>query len=392
MARSPDNCDTDRTRANAIRGIGHVDATDRDHRNTHRCADLAQAHEPDGRIGVGLRRRLPDRAGSDVVGGILRLARLLECRSGESEQEAVVLRALRSVVAAAQVHPFGAELERSLNVVVDDECHAGAGAQAPRRPPALDDVDLLNVLQAPLHHRGATVDCQSGGFELVHDRVQLHEILVRESSVSGSSPASASYRATWKEPGPDAPRAASSAATPNDASASAAASSGASRFAARKQPVIALDMQPVPVTDASSSLPFATASTRSPSDTWSTGPVTDATRSSLRAAARAISARSSAAPIDSTPRTSASTPTSVATSPWLPRSTDTFTCSRTRLAVSVRYLVAPAPTGSKTTGTPCAFAALPARSIASTDGGESVRMLSTSSPPSVTISSTSSRA
>jgi hypothetical protein len=90
------------------------------------------------------------------------------------------------------VHPFGAEHQRSLHVVVDDERHAEAGAQAPRRPAALDDVDARNVLQAPLHHCGAAVDGQSCGFELVHDRVQLHEIRVRESSVSGSSPASAS--------------------------------------------------------------------------------------------------------------------------------------------------------------------------------------------------------
>src|SRR6185295_16280496 len=171
----------------------------------------------------------------DVVRGAVRLTCLLECRSGEAEQEAVVLRAFRSVVAPAEVYALGAELERSLHVVVDDERHAEPRAQAPRRPAALDDVDARNVLQAPLHHCGAALDGQPGGFELVDDRVQLHEILVRESSVPGSSPASASYRATWKEPGPAAPRAASSAATPNDASASAAASSGASRLAARKQ-------------------------------------------------------------------------------------------------------------------------------------------------------------
>ena len=95
-------------------------------------------------------------------------------------------------------------------------------------------------------------------------------------------------------------------------------------------------MQPVPVTVASSSCPFATESDRSPSETWSTGPVTDATSSSVRAASRASSAGSPAAPIDSTPRTSAFTPTSVATSPALPRSTVTSTSSSSRFAVSVR--------------------------------------------------------
>ena len=59
---------------------------------------------------------------------------------------------------------------------------------------------------------------------------------------------------------------------------------------ARKHPVIAVDMQPVPVTVASSSCPFATATTRSPSETWSTGPVTATTQPSVEAAAFASSA------------------------------------------------------------------------------------------------------
>ena len=84
-------------------------------------------------------------------------------------------------------------------------------------------------------------------------------------------------------------------------------------------------MQPVPVIDASSGWPFSTATTASPSETWSTGPVTDATRPSFAPAARASAAGSSPAPIDSTPRTSAATPTSVATSPAFPRSTVTCT-------------------------------------------------------------------
>ena len=46
--------------------------------------------------------------------------------------------------------------------------------------------------------------------------------------------------------------------------------------------MIALDMQPVPVIDASSGWPLATASTLVPSETWSTGPVTDATTPSAQ--------------------------------------------------------------------------------------------------------------
>ena len=58
--------------------------------------------------------------------------------------------------------------------------------------------------------------------------------------------------------------------------------------------------------------------------------------------------------------------------------------------MSVRYFVAPAPTGSRTTGTPRAFASAPASSIASIQSSESVPMLSTSAPASPTISRTSS--
>ena len=54
--------------------------------------------------------------------------------------------------------------------------------------------------------------------------------------------------------------------------------------------------------------------------------------------------------------------------------------------------MAPAPTGSSTTGTPRAFAARPATSIASTQWDESVPMFRTSAPANPTISSTSSGA
>ena len=104
---------------------------------------------------------------------------------------------------------------------------------------------------------------------------------------------------------------------------------------ARNAPVIAVDMQPVPLTMARSSCPLETAD-RSPSETWSTGPVTEATRPSVRAASRASSAASPPAAIDSTPRTSASTPTSVAISPAFPRRTRHVELVEHPRAVSVR--------------------------------------------------------
>ena len=154
--------------------------------------------------------------------------------------------------------------------------------------------------------------------------------------------------------------------------------------------VIAVDMQPVPLTVPSSSWPFATAISRFPSETWSTGPVTATTQPSSPAATFASSAAESAAPIDSTPRISAWRPASVATSAWFPRTTAISMSSRIRWAVSVRSLVAPAPTGSRTTGAPARFAALPASSIASIQGFESVPMFNTSAPATDAISSTSS--
>ena len=57
-------------------------------------------------------------------------------------------------------------------------------------------------------------------------------------------------------------------------------------------------------------------------------------------------------------------------SPALPRSTVTSTSARIRRAVSVRYGVAPAPTGSSTIGMPRRAAVAPASSIASTQRRE----------------------
>ncbi len=63
-----------------------------------------------------------------------------------------------------------------------------------------------------------------------------------------------------------------------------------------------------------------------------------------------------------------------------------------RRAVAVRYSVAPAPTGSSTTGICRAVAVPPASSIASTQCSDSVPMLRTSDDAMRAISSTSSPA
>src|SRR5262249_50805848 len=156
----------------------------------------------------------------------------------------------------------GAERDRGLDVVVHDERRrelAEAGA-------ARDNL-VRRRLDAELDDGRARLDRPPRRREVGHERVHPHVTFARPSRVSASSAASASYTATWNEPGPRAPVAASSPATPNATSASAAPSSGESATA-RKQPVSALDMQPVPVIDASIGSPFAIASVVVPSETW----------------------------------------------------------------------------------------------------------------------------
>jgi hypothetical protein len=70
----------------------------------------------------------------------------------------------------------------------------------------------------------------------------------------------------------------------------------------------------------------------------------------------------------------------------------TETSLRMRRAASVRIRVAPAPTGSSTTGAPVRLAARPARTIASTQAGERVPMFSTTAEANEAISATSPRA
>src|SRR6266700_4827450 len=179
----------------------------------------------------------------------------------------------------------GGEPDCGLHVVVHDERRR----QLPKGPAGFDELVRARPLASKLDDSRAAGDRDLRRLEILDDRVQPHSTLARASSVSGSRAASASYNAAWNEPGPCASAAASSAATPKATSASAAASSGASGRTARKQPVIAVAMQPVPVTVPSSSWPFAIAQPRWPSETWSTGPVTAATHPRARAAASASS-------------------------------------------------------------------------------------------------------
>ena len=82
--------------------------------------------------------------------------------------------------------------ERCFDVVIHDERDAVTCTQASRRASPLDHVHAWHVLQTPLHDGRAALDRNPRGLQLVNECVELHEILARASSVSGSSAASAS--------------------------------------------------------------------------------------------------------------------------------------------------------------------------------------------------------
>ena len=236
--------------------------------------------EPDRRGRRPLRRRRPDRAGADV-GGARELGdgRLAARRGREAEQEPRRERPLGALVAAAEVDAVGPELERRLDVVVDDERRV----ELPERPPDLDQLRRRRALQAQLDDGRAAGDRGLRGREVLDDRVHSHRIarvqrvrvergerVVERDVERARAPGTRRPLPRPRRRRRRAPRRRPRAAPPASP--------------ARKQPVSALDMQPVPVTAASSGSPFATAITVSPSETWSTGPVTAATSPSERPA------------------------------------------------------------------------------------------------------------
>ena len=138
----------------------------------------------------------------------------------------------------------GAERDRRLDVVVDDEGRAELAKGLPGR----DDLGR-RVLQPQLDDGRAALDRRARGLEVLDERVQPHAIDARAAVERRRvERRERVVEADVERAGPPRIRAASSPATPKAASASAAASSGSLGLAARKQPVIAVDMQPVPVT------------------------------------------------------------------------------------------------------------------------------------------------
>ena len=260
-----------------------------------RCAYLLQPVDPDRRVGIGLRRCRPDRSDADVVAASPSASCASETFAAESPSSRPwSSHRGRTLVGAPEMDAVGAEHERGLDVVVDDERHAVAGAEAPRRTSALHNLDARHVLQAPLHDRRARLRpraAQSRGPR--RSRAASCDPARARRASRGSSPASASYRPTWNEPGPFA--------TPRRVFSGDA--EGGQRLGRRLERLVALGgqeaagdrarhaartshgrQQLVPVRDGEAP--------RSPSETWSIGPVTEATRPRLRPAARARSAGS----------------------------------------------------------------------------------------------------
>ena len=111
-----------------------------------------------------------------------------------------------------------------------------------------------------------------------------------------------------------------------------------------------------------------------------------------RAQSRATLTGSPVRPPESTPRTVASAPAIQPISPAFPFKIAISSSSRSFRVLSVRSVVAPAPTGSSTIGIPHSLARFPAQIIAAIWSRVSVPILRTRAPAILTISATSSAA
>src|SRR5215218_981109 len=183
-----DDGDAPSAGGDAVRRIRRADSADRHDRNTHRLADRGEAVEADRLVGVGLGRRRPDGARADVAGAAAdAVARLIDVRGGDSEQQARAARARLTVVVAAEMHTVGAKRERRLDVVVDDEHDARGARHGGDGTTSLDDLGRGQALEAQLDDGRPTVAGTPGGRGVPDDAVELHapEMRVRGSRASG---------------------------------------------------------------------------------------------------------------------------------------------------------------------------------------------------------------
>ena len=146
-------------------------AADRDHGDRDREADVAQAVDPDRRRRVRLRGRRPDRPRAEV-GRTAELGdrALAPRRHRDPERDPGRVRPLDPGVALTEMDA-DAELERRVDVVVDDQL----GVEAGERPPERDHVRRRRALQPQLHDRRPAGRGPPSRLLVGHERVQPHE-------------------------------------------------------------------------------------------------------------------------------------------------------------------------------------------------------------------------
>ena len=173
-----------------------------------------------------------------------------------------------------------------------------------------------------------------------------------------------------------------------------AASNNISGFAPQYTPVSEVSIQPAPVIRRRYALPPRTTAVRVPSVITSIAPVSMTTAPVRRLNDRSHAADSCklssvtlSSALASTPVSCSAPAASARTSDALPRMTETRFSLKRREHISRRSVLAPAATGSSTTGRPLRFAILAARSMASC--ARTAPMLITSACACEVISSTS---
>lgn len=157
-----------------------------------------------------------------------------------------------------------------------------------------------------------------------------------------------------------------------------------SRLTAAKAPQMAEAVQPSPVTRGISALPPRTLAVLPPPQTRSVSPLTATAPPCLAASAWAAAPAASAPAVESTPLAPPSPPPRVKISEPLPRMMKGLCPAKSDSGVTVRSMLAPAPTGSSTTGTSWASAASQAGSMAARYSGATVPRLMTSAPEMAT--------
>src|SRR5271157_745422 len=374
-------------------------------------ADLRQASQAQGRCGVRLGGGGKHRPDSQIIGvQRFRRARLLDGLDRQADHRIGAQKPARGRVIhvpLSDVNAGGSDGQRHVQAVVGDQGNLKGSEKPRQRPAQFHELPGAAVLFPQLDGRGSAahrrldhaLDGASAGQPAIGDQVQLPTAprlhgsrTFRRPRISDSlSRYSASRKRVRNVPGPDAPSAASSPAIPIAAMAFTAASRG-DGFTAAKAPASALAVHPMPVTFAIMGCPLEPRATAPPDNTRSTAPLATTTPPVRADSAAAATAASSGACALSTPCVARSPPASARISLGLARTMPGVNSSSSRRAVSVRNVVAPAPTGSSTMGSPFRRAAPPAWNMAAIQGALSVPILITSARAMAVISATSSSA